>query len=56
MQIKVLSRIMDHLATGGYLFIGHAENILGHPLPLEKKGPNIFKKTNDEQNSTNGKV
>ncbi len=44
-QYKVLTKILDNLVTGGYLFIGHAENVLGFQLPLKKAGPNIFQKT-----------
>ncbi|MGM0566805.1 MAG: CheR family methyltransferase [Bacteroidota bacterium] len=43
-QYKVLTKILNNLATGGYLFIGHAENVLGFQLPLKKAGPNIFQK------------
>ena len=43
-QEQVLRRMMNHLETGGYLFIGHSENILNLDLPLEKRGPNVFKK------------
>ena len=43
-QEMVLHRIMNHLSEGGYLFIGHSENILNINLPLVNKGPNIFQK------------
>lgn len=43
-QEMVLKRIMNHLSEGGYLFIGHAENIININLPLVNKGPNIFQK------------
>jgi len=43
-QYKVLTKILDNLETGGYLFIGHAENMLGFKLPMKKVGPNIFQK------------
>lgn len=45
-QEQVLGRIVMHLEAGGYLFIGHSENILNFDLPLEKCGPNVFRKTN----------
>ena len=48
-QQKVLQRVANHLATGGYLFIGHSENILGFQLPLIKRGSNIFQKTNPKK-------
>ena len=43
-QYKVLTKILDNMETGGYLFIGHAENVLGLQLPMQKIGPNIFQK------------
>lgn len=43
-QEMVLNRMMNHLSEGGYLFIGHSENILNINLPLVNKGPNIFQK------------
>lgn len=43
-QGKVLSRLSDCLAPGGYLFIGHSESIAGHELPLETVANTVFRR------------
>lgn len=43
-QKKVLERIYTHLAPGGYLFMGHSENIGSVKLPLVSVGTAIYKK------------
>ncbi len=48
-QHRTLKRIIHYLNEGGYLFIGHSENILGLNLPLINRGPNIFQKQSKEQ-------
>lgn len=44
-QEKVLGRISAKLRTGGYLFLGHSESILGMHLPLERAAMTVYKKT-----------
>jgi chemotaxis protein methyltransferase CheR len=43
-QAKVLGRLCDHLAPGGYLFIGHSESITGFNLPVRTVANTIFQK------------
>jgi chemotaxis protein methyltransferase CheR len=41
-QVLVLSRLCQHLAPGGHLFIGHSETVAGYDLPLRSLAPTIF--------------
>jgi chemotaxis protein methyltransferase CheR len=43
-QHQVLLRLCDHLAPGGHLFLGHTESIQGMVLPVESRGPSIYRK------------
>lgn len=43
-QTKVLTNLVRYLVTGGYLFLGHSETILGISLPIEKIAPTIYRK------------
>lgn len=43
-QKSVVSKLIEHLVPGGYLFLGHSETIFGMDLPLKTVGPTIFKK------------
>ena len=43
-QEQVITRLCQKLKTGGYLFIGHSESILGMNLPLEQIKPTIYKR------------
>ena len=43
-QEQVITRLCQKLKTGGYLFIGHSESILGMNLPLTQIKPTIFKR------------
>jgi chemotaxis protein methyltransferase CheR len=43
-QAKVLGRLCDCLAPGGYLFIGHSESITGFNLPVRTVANTIFQK------------
>lgn len=43
-QESVVRKLLEHLAPGGYLFLGHSETIFGMDLPLKTVGPTIFKK------------
>lgn len=41
---EVLTRIVDKLRPGGYLFLGHSETALGTSLPLKSIQPTIYQK------------
>ncbi|MBU8891912.1 MAG: methyltransferase domain-containing protein [Bacteroidales bacterium] len=43
-QEQVISKLCSKLKSGGYLFIGHSESILGMNLPLEQIKPTIFRR------------
>lgn len=43
-QARVLTRLCEVLAPGGYLFIGHAESIAGLDLPLRAVGNTAFRR------------
>lgn len=43
-QEMVVNKLLSHLRTGGYLFIGHSESIYHMKLPLQQIRPTIFRK------------
>jgi len=43
-QAAVVGRLCDHLAPGGYLFLGHSETVAGMTLPVKPVGPTVFAK------------
>jgi chemotaxis protein methyltransferase CheR len=43
-QAKVLGRLCDHLVSGGYLFLGHSESIVGLDLPVRQVANTVFQK------------
>lgn len=43
-QKKVLSRIFRHIAPGGYLFMGHSENLSNTGLPLTSVSSAVYRK------------
>lgn len=43
-QEQVINKLCLKLKSGGYLFIGHSESILGMNLPLEQIKPTIFRR------------
>jgi len=43
-QEKVINKLCNKLKSGGYLFIGHSESILGMDVPLQQIKPTIFKR------------
>jgi chemotaxis protein methyltransferase CheR len=47
-QKKVLERIYSHLAPGGYLFMGHSENIGSVQLPLITVATAVYRKPAQE--------
>ncbi len=46
-QWSVVSKLVDHLMPGGFLFLGHSETILGANLPLKTVAPTVFQKTKE---------
>ncbi|MBB4097620.1 chemotaxis protein methyltransferase CheR [Sphingomonas kyeonggiensis] len=44
-QRKVVTRLVDCLAPGGYLFLGHSESITGLDLPLTQVANTVFKRS-----------
>lgn len=45
-QKKVLCKLCEHLAPGGYLFMGHAETLTGMDLPLKQVKTAVYQRTN----------
>lgn len=43
-QATVLKRLCSHLRTGGYLFLGHSETIVGVDLPVRTVSGTVFQK------------
>ncbi len=43
-QEKVINKLCLKLKTGGYLFLGHSETIMGMDIPLEQVKPTIYRK------------
>jgi Methylase of chemotaxis methyl-accepting proteins len=51
-QLEVLTKTLDCLKPGGYLFIGHSESIINLSLPIKAVAPSIYfklKNQDDEQ-------
>lgn len=44
-QHQVVSRLVERLAPGGYLFLGHSESIQGHDLPLTQVANTVFQRS-----------
>ncbi len=44
-QRRVVARLVDCLAYGGHLFLGHSESIAGHDLPLEQVANTVFRRS-----------
>lgn len=44
-QKQVVSRLVDCLAPGGFLFVGHSESLAGYDLSLKSVGHTIFQRT-----------
>lgn len=47
-QLKVLTRVLGSLKTGGYLFIGHSESLINLHLPIKSIAPSIYIKINTD--------
>lgn len=43
-QLKVVKKLTDQLAVGGYLFIGHSESLHQADLPLFQEKPTVYRK------------
>ncbi len=43
-QKRVLDRLCQLLAPGGYLFLGHSDSITGLDLPLGQRVPSVYRK------------
>ena len=41
-QRKVLSKVLDLLVEGGYLFIGHSESLINMDLPIRSIAPSVY--------------
>jgi chemotaxis protein methyltransferase CheR len=41
-KIRVVNRLLDQLATGGYLFLGHAESLTGLSGRVRSVGPTVY--------------
>ncbi len=44
-QRNVLTKVLDSLNTGGYLFIGHSESLINMNLPIQSIAPSVYVKT-----------
>jgi len=45
-QLKVLTKVIENLKLGGYLFIGHSESLINMQLPIKSIAPSAYIKTN----------
>lgn len=45
-QMKVLTKVIENLNIGGYLFIGHSESLINMNLPIKSIAPSVYIKTN----------
>lgn len=45
-QQQVLTKILDKLKIGGYLFIGHSESLINMNLPIKSIAPSVYVKIN----------
>ena len=43
-QERLLSKLVDNLESGGYIFLGHSETLLGLNLPLKQMAPSVYRK------------
>jgi chemotaxis protein methyltransferase CheR len=43
-QLKVVSRLCDHIRPGGHLILGHSETLTGFELPVRPIGTNVFRR------------
>jgi len=43
-QERLLSKLVDNLESGRYIFLGHSETLLGLNLPLKQVAPSVYRK------------
>jgi len=43
-QERLLSKLVDNLKSGRYIFLGHSETLLGLNLPLKQMAPSVYRK------------
>jgi chemotaxis protein methyltransferase CheR len=43
-QERLLTKLVDNLASGRYIFIGHSETLLGLDLPLTQMAPSVYRR------------
>lgn len=46
-QKQVLSKVLERLVQGGYLFIGHSESLINMNLPIRSVAPSVYIKINN---------
>lgn len=44
-QEAVITRLLGHVRTGGFLFLGHSEAMIGSSMGLEQVAPAVFRKS-----------
>jgi chemotaxis protein methyltransferase CheR len=44
LQYQILQKITDRIHPGGFLFLGHSENLSGFELPLKNMAPALYRK------------
>lgn len=45
-QIEILTKVLDKLVDGGFLFIGHSESLINMNLPIRSIAPSVYVKKN----------
>jgi chemotaxis protein methyltransferase CheR len=43
-QERLLAKLVDNLAAGRYIFLGHSETLLGLNLPLKQMAPSVYRR------------
>ena len=43
-QLKILTKVLDKLVDGGFLFIGHSESLINMNLPIKSIAPSVYVK------------
>jgi hypothetical protein len=43
-QFKILTKVLDKLVDGGFLFIGHSESLINMNLPIRSIAPSVYVK------------
>lgn len=43
-QIEILTKVLDRLVDGGFLFIGHSESLINMNLPIRSIAPSVYVK------------